>query len=77
MVVKQWEKFPTLSCDGRDKLPRPKPAMPVSFEVKTPLFACPQPNTRPGTAADDPSPAPDANVKTSRPSSPRVTEPSP
>ena len=37
MVVKQWENLPTLSCDGRDYAPRPKPAMPDSFDPKRPV----------------------------------------
>ena len=74
MVVKQWEKLSTLSCDGRDSAPRPKPAMPVSLDVKIPLSKRPHPKARPGTeASPELSPAA-ANVKVSASRLPVVME---
>uniref|UniRef100_A0A0E0GLM2 Uncharacterized protein n=1 Tax=Oryza nivara TaxID=4536 RepID=A0A0E0GLM2_ORYNI len=67
-IGQQWEKLPTLSCDGRDSGPRPNPAMPVSLDLKTPLLKRPQPNATPGTDA----PAPNVNLSTS--SKPVVTD---
>jgi hypothetical protein len=50
MVVKQCENMVTLSCEGSDRSPRPKPAMPDSRDVKMPLLFMPQPKRRLGTA---------------------------